>query len=290
MNSEQFYQWCAAAPTADSSVYLRKPLVMGILNVTPDSFSDGALFGDTERACQRAEQMVAEGADIIDVGGESSNPGALPVSLDEELERVIPVIERLHAVSDVCISIDTYKPSVMQAAVAAGASFINDIKALREPNALTVAASLKVPVCLMHMQGNPQSMQDNPHYDHDVVDEVNSFFKERVAACLGAKIAREHLVLDPGFGFGKSVTHNLTLLNRLGEFHSHHCPILLGVSRKSTIGAVLQKEVVHRMTGGLAIAAFAALQGVTLIRTHDVDETSQVLRMIEAIVTIQMER
>ncbi len=240
---------------------------MGVLNITPNSFSDGGSFLEAGHAYQRAQEMIAQGADIIDIGGESTKPGAEPVSCADELARVIPVIERLRATSDVCISIDTYKAGVMEAAVTAGATMINDIKALTGVEALSVAARLRVPVCLMHMQGVPQSMQDNPHYTSDIVDEINGFFLQRIDACLHAGISREHLILDPGFGFGKSLSHNLCVVKRLGELQQHRLPLLLGVSRKSTIGAVLQKAVLARLSGGLALAIFAALQGVSIIRT-----------------------
>ena len=284
MNSDQFRQWCRDTAIAQSPLYWRKPLVMGILNATPNSFSDGGLFLDPKKASQRARELLALGADIIDVGGESSNPYASPVSLQEEIDRVIPVIEQLRAISDVCISIDTYKPEVMQAAVAAGASFINDIKALTEPSALSVAASQHVPVCLMHMRGTPVNMQDNPQYENGVMEDIHLFLKERIEACLNVGILHDHLILDPGFGFGKSVSHNLLLLNRIAELRRYNCPVLLGVSRKSTIGAVLQKDVGERLSGGLAITVYAALQGVGIFRTHDVDETCQALNMVHAIV------
>ena len=285
MNSEQFRQWCQSrASDAESVNDISKPLIMGVLNVTPNSFSDGGYYLEIENAYHRALEMIAHGADIIDVGGESSYPGAEAVSCDDELARVIPIIERLRDASAICISIDTYKADVMREAVAAGASLINDIKALTDIGALDVAASLNVPVCLMHMQGVPLSMQDNPHYAHDVVDEINQFFQKRIKACLHAGIRRERLILDPGFGFGKSVQHNLRIVKRLSEFQQHHLPLLLGVSRKSTIGAVLQKTVTERLTGGIATVIFAALQGVSIIRTHDVNETNQALQMVHAIV------
>ena len=286
MNSEQFSQWCRLSqePIAQSFSDLRKPLVMGVLNITPNSFSDGGLFLDVSHAYLRAQEMMAQGADILDIGGESSQPGAEPITIAEELARVIPVIERIRATSDICISIDTHKVEVMEAAVAAGATLINDIRALTDVGALTIVARLKVPVCLMHMQGVPKSMQDSPFYTGDVVEEINRFFSQRIEACIQAGIACEHLILDPGFGFGKSVADNLRIVKKLGEFHQHHLPLLLGVSRKSTIGAVLQKTVLARLTGGIAIAVYAALQGVSIIRTHDVDETNQALQMIHAIV------
>jgi dihydropteroate synthase len=263
---------------------------MGVLNITPNSFSDGGIFLDIDQAYQRAQDMMAQGVDIIDIGGESSQPGIAPVSCAEELARVIPIIERIRATSDICISIDTYKPEVMQAAVQAGASIINDIRALTCDGALAMAVRLNVPVCLMHMKGAPESMQNNPQYVDDVVDEINLFLAQRVDACLQAGMLPQHLILDPGFGFGKSVSHNLCLVKRLNEFQQHQLPLLLGVSRKSTIGTLLSKSVESRLTGGIAMAVFAALQGVSIIRTHDLDETNQALQIIHAIMQSSNER
>lgn len=256
---------------------------MGVLNITPNSFFDGGRFVELSQAYQRAQEMITQGVDIIDIGGESSKPGAEPVSCQEELERVIPVIKRIRATSDICISIDTCKAEVMEAAVIAGATMINDIQALTGVGALSMAARLNVPVCLMHMQGQPQSMQDNPHYTNNIIDEINDFFLQRIEACLNIGIPREHLLLDPGFGFGKSLSHNLYMVKRLSEFKKHHLPLLLGVSRKSTIGAVLNKNVDARLSGSIALAVFSALQGVSILRTHDVNETSEALDMIHAI-------
>ncbi len=285
MNKEKFQQWCQEiiTPQIQSITYARKPLIMGVLNVTPDSFSDGGRFVKLDHAYQHAQRLIAEGVDIIDVGGESSRPGASPLSCAEELERVIPIIARIREHSDICISIDTYKAEVMREAIKVGANIINDIKALSEPGALETAANLKVPVCLMHMQGLPTTMQENPHYEAGVIDEIQGFFEERIKACLAAGIARENIILDPGFAFGKSVAHNLSIMKRLAEFQKYHLPVLLGVSRKSTIGTILQKEVSERVIGGIAMALFAALQSVAIIRTHDVDETNQALKIIDAI-------
>ncbi len=276
VNSEQFIAW--------RQTRTMKPLIMGVLNVTPDSFSDAGQFLDPSKALQRALDMIEQGADIIDIGGESSRPGAAPISCNAELARVIPVIEHIRASLDICLSIDTCKADVMEAAVAAGASMINDINALRGDGVLAVVARLDVPVCLMHMQGAPDTMQNNPYYSDDIVDEINQFFHLRIEACTRAGIARERLILDPGFGFGKSVQHNLRLVNRLVEFQQHRLPVLLGVSRKSTLGAVLQKNVHARLLGGLAVAVFAAQNGASIIRTHDVDETNQALQMLNAVV------
>lgn len=262
---------------------MRKPLIMGILNVTPDSFSDGGCFLNPEHACQQAMRLLDAGADILDLGGESSRPGALPISVDEELARVIPVIERLRTLTDACISIDTTKAQVMLHAVQAGACFINDIKALRAPEALAVAAQLDVPVCLMHMQGEPAFMQDHLDESMDIIEVINQFFKERITACLKAGMARERLILDPGFGFGKSVKQNLLIMKRLHYFHHHALPLLIGVSRKSTLGAVLKNANTSRLYAGLSAAVFAASQGVGLIRTHDVSETKQAMMMFNAI-------
>ena len=263
--------------------YQQQPLIMGVLNVTPDSFSDGGCYLDPSVAFDRAMIMVAEGADIIDIGGESTRPGALPISVHEELARVMPVIERLRSVCAIKISIDTYKAQVMQAAVAGGATMINDITALGNHDALLVAATLNVPICLMHMQGAPSFMQQQPTYPSGVVAAINDFFTERIATCGRAGIARERLILDPGFGFGKSTTHNLSLMRGLPAFQQHALPILLGVSRKSTIGIILNKTVLERNYGGLALVVFAALQGVSIIRTHDVAATYQALTIIDAI-------
>jgi dihydropteroate synthase len=262
---------------------------MGILNVTPDSFSDAGCFFHQQAALDRACVMIEEGADIIDIGGASSRPGAQPVSTEEELARVIPVIERLHAISDICISIDTDNAVVMSAAVHAGAGMINDIRALRAEHALSTAAGLNVPICLMHMQGNPATMQHNPSYTGDVIDEINQFFRQRIHACEQFGIPPQHMILDPGFGFGKSVHHNLLILKRLAEFNSHRRPILLGVSRKNTLGVVLQKSVSERLSAGLAAAVYTALQGVGIMRTHDVSETVQALSMLDAIVQVDID-
>ena len=251
---------------------------MGVLNITPDSFSDGGDFFTPEAAVERALQMEADGAAIIDIGGESTRPGADPVSVEEELGRVVPVIENLATRLGVPISIDTRKPAVMRAAVEAGAGLINDVNALREEAALEVAAACSVPVCLMHMQGEPRNMQAAPQYD-DVVDEVREFLHERVQACLAAGIPREKLLLDPGFGFGKSVEHNLQLLARLDAFSSMGIPILVGLSRKSMIGKLLGLEVGERLPASIALAVLAVERGAVLVRTHDVAATWQALQM-----------
>jgi len=249
-----------------------------VLNITPDSFSDGGDFFVPDAAVNRALQMQADGAAIIDIGGESTRPGADPVSVEEEIGRVVPVIERLATRLRVPISIDTRKPAVMLAAVEAGAGLINDINALREDGALEVAAECSVPVCLMHMQGEPQSMQAAPQYD-DVVEEVREFLHERVRACQAAGIRREKLLLDPGFGFGKTVEHNLQLLARLDAFSRMGLPVLVGLSRKSMIGKLLELEVGERLPASIALAVLAVERGAVLVRTHDVAATWQALQM-----------
>jgi dihydropteroate synthase len=281
MNSQEFYQWCAALPAFSRSTH-RKPLIMAVLNVTPDSFSDGGLTLDPKSAVEKALSYIKEGADIIDIGGESSQPGATPVSSEEELKRVLPVIAELRKKSDICISIDTNKPEVMQAAVDAGASMINDINALTKPGAADMAARLQVPVCLMHMQGEPVSMQDNPQYE-DIILEINQFFAQRIEACRKVGIQEHHILLDPGFGFGKTVEHNLWIVKRFNEFADHNLPLMIGASRKSTLGAILKKEVSERVFGGVAIGLITALQGVNIIRTHDVEPTQQALNVLYAL-------
>jgi dihydropteroate synthase len=261
---------------------LSSPVVMGVLNVTPDSFSDGGKYLNADLAIERAAQMVAEGAAIIDVGGESTRPGAALISAAEELQRVVPVIEAICSRHDVIVSIDTSKPEVMRAAIAAGAGLINDIRALTEPGSLQAAADSGAAVCVMHMQGQPQNMQVAPSYG-DVVAEVSDYLSERVRACIDAGIAREQLVIDPGIGFGKSLKHNSALLAQLPTLHQLKLPLLIGVSRKSFIGAVLGQPVTQRMHGGLALATAAVLAGVQIVRTHDVAATSDVVRMAHAL-------
>ena len=261
---------------------LSRPQVMGILNATPDSFSDGGVFFGVEPALARARDMVAQGAAIIDVGGESTRPGAAPVSVDEELRRVIPVIEAIHGAVDVPISIDTSKPEVMEAAVAAGAGMINDVRALRQEGALEMAARLGVPVCLMHMQGEPSTMQQKTVYER-VVEEVADFLAGRVEACERAGIPREHLLVDPGFGFGKSLAHNLQILKGLDRFLRLDLPLVVGLSRKSMIGAILDAPVDGRLYGSLALATLAVWQGAVIVRTHDVRPTVDAIRCCQAL-------
>jgi len=261
---------------------LSRPQVMGILNITPDSFSDGGDFLDLAKAAVRGAQMVEEGAAIIDVGGESTRPGAVAVPLDEELRRVIPVIEALREEVPVPVSIDTRKPEVMQAAVAAGAGLINDVNALQEPGAVAMAASLKVPVCLMHMQGVPESMQESPAYDN-VLTEVTGFLTGRAAVCMQQGIPRERILLDPGFGFGKTTTHNLQLLQQLECLVATGFPLLVGLSRKSLIGKVLGLPVDKRLYPGLALAVLAVWKGAAVVRCHDVRETREAIDMCRAV-------
>lgn len=264
--------------------------VMGILNVTPDSFSDGGLFQVRDAALRHVEQMLTEGVDIIDVGGESARPGAAPVTVQAELERVVPVIAAIRERFAVPVSVDTSKPEVMQAAVAAGADLVNDVRALQEPGALDACARLSVPVCLMHMQGQPRTMQQEPHYT-DVVQDICQFFTERMAACAQAGIARGRLILDPGFGFGKTLYHNLDLLNRLDEFAVLGLPILVGMSRKSMIGALLDNRPVDgRLQGSVAAAVIAAMKGASIVRVHDVAATVDAMKLVNAVVAQAQQR
>lgn len=271
---------------AGKSLDLSAPTVMGILNVTPDSFSDGGKFNSVDKALQQAEAMLQAGASIIDVGGESTRPGSQPVSIQQELDRVVPAIEAIHRQLDVIISIDTHKPAVMQAAVAAGAGLINDVNALRTDNAVEVAADCGVPVCLMHMQGTPQTMQNEPSYK-DVVTEVKSFLAERVEACEAAGISRQQIILDPGFGFGKRARHNLRLMKHLSEFQCLELPLLVGVSRKSIIGETLNLPVEQRLSGSLALASLAIWQGASIIRSHDVRETVQAVKLCQSVMQVE---
>ena len=261
---------------------LSHPIVMGILNVTPDSFSDGGQFIDVSKAVEHGLLMIGQGAGMIDVGGESTRPGAAEVSEEEEIRRVVPVIEALVARTSIPVSIDTSKAAVMSAAVAAGASMINDVRALQEPGALEAAARTNAAVCLMHMQGQPQTMQHEPRYD-DVVGEVTAFLEQRVEACLAAGIGRDRLVLDPGIGFGKRLEHNLALLAHLPELGRSGLPLLVGVSRKSMFQALLGRPVEQRLAGGLAVATAAVLAGAGILRVHDVAETVDAVKVAQAL-------
>jgi dihydropteroate synthase len=264
---------------------LTQPQVMGVLNVTPDSFFDGGRFAKCDAAIMQARQMVAEGAALIDVGGESSRPGAAAVSVQEELDRTIPVIEAIRKEWDVIISIDTSKPEVMRAAVQAGAGMINDVHALRAEQALQTAVQLQVPVCLMHMQGEPRSMQRQPQYV-DVVREVKEFLIARRDACVAAGIVSTRLLLDPGFGFGKTLQHNLQLFHHLSEFTRLGQPLLVGVSRKSMISDVLKLSVDQRLPASVALAALAVWMGARIIRAHDVAATVHAMKMTSAVMAV----
>lgn len=258
---------------------------MGILNLTPDSFSDGGRFVARDAALRHAERMLQEGAAIIDIGGESTRPGAQPVSADQELERVVPVIEALTGEIPLPLSIDTIKPEVMREAVAAGAGLINDVLALRHPGAVEAAAHLEVPICLMHMQGEPRTMQKHPYYE-DVVADVSAFLADRVAVCEEAGIGRERLLLDPGFGFGKTLAHNLSLLKHLQRLESLGLPLLVGISRKSMIGSLLDGAPVNeRMIGSVAAAVLAVMRGAAIIRAHDVGQTVEALKVTAAVLS-----
>jgi dihydropteroate synthase len=261
---------------------LSTPIVMGVLNVTPDSFSDGGRFADVSAAVAHALRMIEEGAALIDIGGESTRPGAQAVDADEEVRRVVPVIEALAARTHVPISIDTSKPAVMTAAVRAGATMINDVRALREPGALEAAAASGAAVCLMHMQGEPRTMQADPRYD-DVVAEVREFLRERAERCMGAGIARDRLVIDPGIGFGKRLEHNLALLAALPALVALGWPVLVGVSRKSMFSALLGRAVDERVAGGVAMATAAILSGASIVRTHDVAATVDAVKVAVAL-------
>lgn len=269
---------------------LDRPRVMGIVNVTPDSFSDGGAHDTTEAAVAHGLQLVAEGADLLDIGGESTRPGAAPVSVEEELRRVVPVIQALAGRTDVPLSVDTFKPEVMRAAVAAGAGMINDIHALRQDGALAAAAELGVPVVLMHMQGEPGSMQDTPRYD-DVVAEVHRFLAERMFSAEMAGIAKKNLVIDLGFGFGKTTEHNMTLLARSERFLELGVPMLAGLSRKRSIGELTgRQEPRERVAGSVAAHLIAAQRGATILRVHDVAATVDALKVWAAVDAVPMPR
>jgi dihydropteroate synthase len=259
---------------------LTAPVVMGIVNVTPDSFSDGGRFLDARKAIDHGRRLVEEGATILDIGGESTRPGAAPVPVDEELRRVIPVIEGL-ADTGAILSVDTSKPEVMRAAAAAGAHLINDVYALRLPGALETAAESGCALCLMHMQGEPRTMQNDPHYG-DVVNEVKAFLQERMQSCRAAGVAAERLAIDPGFGFGKTLAHNAALLRGLDALAAEGIPMLVGLSRKSMLGKILDKPAGERVYGSLALAVMAVLKGARIVRAHDVAATVDALKTVSA--------
>jgi dihydropteroate synthase len=271
---------------AGKSLDLSAPRIMGIVNVTPDSFSDGGKFFSADAALKQALKLVEDGADILDIGGESTRPGSDPVAVQEEIDRVVPAIEAISAEVNVPISIDTMKAEVMRAAVAAGAGLINDVNALRGEGALQAAAELNVPVCLMHMQGTPQTMQQEPSYQ-DVVAEVEQFLLDRIEACKQAGIDHKNIMLDPGFGFGKKARHNLRLMKHLSRFTRLPYPLLVGVSRKSIIGDMLKVSVDERLAGSLALASIAVWQGAKLIRTHDVKETAQAVKLTQHVQQVE---
>jgi dihydropteroate synthase len=259
---------------------LDNPVVMGIVNITPDSFSDGGKFFARDSAVAHARQMITEGAAIIDIGGESTRPGAIAATLNEELDRIMPVLEILVR-DDVLVSVDTQKTDVMREAIRIGAAMINDVNALQATGAIAVCAAAKVAVCLMHKQGAPETMQQSPRYQN-VIAEVGEFLQVRVDACEAAGIARERIVIDPGFGFGKTVEHNFTLLNRLNELNKFGYPVLAGFSRKSSLGAITGRDIDQRLAASLAAALIAAQHGAKILRVHDVKETVDVLKVWHA--------
>lgn len=261
---------------------LSHPHVMGILNVTPDSFSDGGSYQSIDRALQQAESMLRAGATLIDVGGESTRPGALDVSVQQELDRVAPIVERISRELDVVISVDTSTPEVMAESARLGAGLINDVRSLQRSGALETALRTGLPVCLMHMRGEPRTMQQTPVYS-DVTGEVLTFLAERIAVCEQSGITRERLLVDPGFGFAKNLNHNLSLFKHMEKLHVLGLPLLVGVSRKSMIGQVLDRTVDQRLFGSLALAAWSLAKGAHIVRVHDVTETVEVVRMIAAV-------
>jgi len=266
----------------DRTLDLAEPLVMGVLNVTPDSFSDGGRYFSVDAAVLQGERIAADGASIVDIGGESTRPGAAPVSAGEEIRRIVPVIERLAGRIGAAISVDTSKPEVISAAVAAGASMVNDVRALRVPGAMEAVAASGAAVCLMHMQGEPATMQQRPDY-FDVLAEVRQFLASRLAACEAAGIPRERVCVDPGVGFGKTPAHNLTLLARLEETGVAGCPVLVGVSRKSLVGIITGRAPGDRYAGSVAFAALAAAGGAAIVRAHDVAATVDAVKVGSAL-------
>jgi dihydropteroate synthase len=270
----------------DNFLDLTTSKVMGVLNVTPDSFSDGGAFNMLENGLSQAALMLSEGADIIDIGGESTRPGAQAVTVQQELDRVIPVIEAVFKRFDTIVSIDTSKAQVMKEAINAGASLINDVRALQENGALDIAVKANVPVCLMHMQGQPRLMQQNPCYD-DVVKDVMTFLQDRISVCRKAGIAENQIIVDPGFGFGKSIEHNYQILANLERFHELNVPVMAGMSRKSMIGNLLQRKIDQRLAGSIATATIAAQKGAQIIRVHDVKETIDAVKIVNIIKGLQ---
>lgn len=265
----------------DMTLNLSHPQVMGILNVTPDSFSDGGRYNQLNQALLHAHALISAGATMIDVGGESTRPGAAEVSEDEEIARVVPVLEALAQRFEVFISVDTSKAGVIRESAQAGVHLINDIRSLQEPGALAAATESGLPVCLMHMQGQPRTMQQAPHYD-DLIADVKMFFERHIKRCYDAGITNQQLLIDPGFGFGKNLAHNYQLLARLSEFHCFGLPLMVGMSRKSIIGQLLNVPPDQRVIGSVACAVIAAMQGAQIIRVHDVKETVEAMRVVEA--------
>lgn len=265
----------------DRLLDLTEPQIMGILNFTPDSFSDSGKFFSLDRALVQVEKMLNDGASIIDIGGESTRPNAAIVSLEEELERVVPLVEAVHQRFDCFISVDSSKAEVFRESAKVGADILNDIRALTEPNAQETAVELQLPVCLMHMQGSPQDMQQNPVYD-DVLEDVADFLNQRIYQCVSAGLAKELIILDPGFGFGKTVQHNYQLLKHLNAFVKSGYPVLAGLSRKSMIGAVTGKPVDQRVAGSVAGALLSVQKGAHIVRVHDVAETADALKVWKA--------
>ncbi|VFP80637.1 dihydropteroate synthase [Candidatus Erwinia haradaeae] len=266
----------------DAVLDLSHPHVMGVLNVTPDSFFDGGKYYDLDQACAHVEEMIDAGATIIDIGGQSTRPCALSVSVDQELTRVIPIIQSIVKCFDIWISVDTSKPEVMREAARAGVHMINDICSLQLPGALCTAEELGLPICLMHMQGQPYNMQNLPYYDN-VIYDIKKFFIKRISCCEKQGIKRSRLLLDPGFGFGKSITHNYKLLAYLADFHQFHLPLLVGLSRKTMISQILHKNATQCLIGSLACAVIAAIQGAHILRVHDVRETVEALRIVSVV-------
>ncbi|WP_104040999.1 dihydropteroate synthase [Vibrio hyugaensis] len=264
----------------NKSLNLSHPHVMAILNVTPDSFSDGGKFNNLDSALIQAEKMIKAGVSIIDIGGESTRPGAPDVTLEEELQRVVPVIKAIREKHDVWISVDTSKAEVMRQAIEAGADLINDVRALQEPGALEVAAASNLPICLMHMKGQPRTMQANPHYD-DLKSDVAEFLHERITACESVGIEKSQLILDPGFGFGKTIEHNYHMLAHLDKFHDFGLPILAGMSRKSMIFKLLDKPASECANASVVCATLAAMKGAQIIRVHDFEETIEAMKIVE---------
>ncbi|MCR9960086.1 dihydropteroate synthase [Vibrio alginolyticus] len=264
----------------NKSLDLSRPHVMAILNVTPDSFSDGGKYNSIELALAQVDKMIKAGVSIVDVGGESTRPGAPDVSLEEELRRVVPVIKAIREKYDVWISVDTSKAEVMRQAIDAGADLINDIRSLQEPGALEVSAEANLPICLMHMKGQPRTMQVDPHYD-DLMGDVSAFLEERIAACEAAGIDKSQLILDPGFGFGKTIEHNYHMLAHLEKFHEFGLPILAGMSRKSMIFKLLDKPAAECTNASVVCATIAAMKGAQIIRVHDFEETIEAMKVVE---------